>query len=229
MAAHKLPIAGRHDRARLGGHLDHSRARGGGGAGRVPALLPRTAEGRAADPSRSRRRRRERREPRELSRRDGADAGRRRPARGEPAAAPRTPFATRPSRGAGWSCCRSASTSAGPTRPHATLAEPIPGPHADVLVHAAAREHRVFVAAGLVERAGDRLFNAAVLIAPDGRDPASPPQDQRTGHRPRPLLRRRPAGRRRDGTGHARPGDLRGQLRLVAGGRRTSWRGWARR
>jgi predicted amidohydrolase len=49
-----------------------------------------------------------------------------------------------------------------------TLAEPIPGPHADVLVRAA-REHRVFVAAGLVERAGDRLFNAAVLIDPSGR------------------------------------------------------------
>jgi len=47
------------------------------------------------------------------------------------------------------------------------LAAPIPGPHADVLVRAA-REAGVFVAAGLVERAGPRLFNAAVLIAPTG-------------------------------------------------------------
>src|SRR3954471_10031629 len=48
------------------------------------------------------------------------------------------------------------------------LARPIPGPHADHLARAA-REHRVFVAAGLVERAGDRLYNAAVLLGPDGR------------------------------------------------------------
>jgi hypothetical protein len=48
------------------------------------------------------------------------------------------------------------------------LAEPIPGPHAEVLVRAA-KEHRVFVAAGLVERVGDRLFNAAVLIDPSGQ------------------------------------------------------------
>jgi predicted amidohydrolase len=47
------------------------------------------------------------------------------------------------------------------------LAEPIPGPHAERLARAA-REHRMHVAAGLVERAGDRLYNAAVLIDPDG-------------------------------------------------------------
>lgn len=46
-------------------------------------------------------------------------------------------------------------------------AQPIPGPHADVLANAA-RENRTFVAAGLVERAGSRLYNAAVLIAPTG-------------------------------------------------------------
>lgn len=34
---------------------------------------------------------------------------------------------------------------------------------------AAARRHRVFVCAGIVERAGERLFNAAVLIDPDGQ------------------------------------------------------------
>jgi predicted amidohydrolase len=47
-------------------------------------------------------------------------------------------------------------------------AEPIPGPHSDRLA-AAARRHGVYVAAGLVERAGDRRYNAAVLIDPDGR------------------------------------------------------------
>ncbi len=49
-----------------------------------------------------------------------------------------------------------------------TLAVPIPGPHAEVLAHAA-REHRIHVVAGLVERVGDRLFNAAILIDPTGR------------------------------------------------------------
>jgi predicted amidohydrolase len=46
-------------------------------------------------------------------------------------------------------------------------AEPIPGPRTDALARAA-REGGVFVAAGLVERAGGRLFNAAVLISPAG-------------------------------------------------------------
>jgi predicted amidohydrolase len=44
-----------------------------------------------------------------------------------------------------------------------TLAQPIPGPHTERLAQAA-RQSGVFVAAGLVERAGDKLFNAAVLI-----------------------------------------------------------------
>src|SRR4051812_9803213 len=48
------------------------------------------------------------------------------------------------------------------------LARPIPGPHAEALVQSA-REHRIYVAAGLVERAVDRLYNAAVLIDPEGR------------------------------------------------------------
>jgi predicted amidohydrolase len=47
------------------------------------------------------------------------------------------------------------------------LAQPIPGPHAEHLAQAA-RKHRIHVAAGLVERSGPRLFNAAVLIAPSG-------------------------------------------------------------
>jgi predicted amidohydrolase len=44
-----------------------------------------------------------------------------------------------------------------------TLAQPIPGAHSAALAQAA-REHRIMVVAGLVERAGDRLYNAAVLI-----------------------------------------------------------------
>lgn len=47
------------------------------------------------------------------------------------------------------------------------LARPIPGPHAGRLAEAA-RKAKVYVAAGLVERAGPRLFNAAVLIGPTG-------------------------------------------------------------
>jgi predicted amidohydrolase len=47
------------------------------------------------------------------------------------------------------------------------LAQPIPGPHFDRLARAA-KDAGVYVAAGLVERAGRKLFNAAVLIGPDG-------------------------------------------------------------
>ena len=47
------------------------------------------------------------------------------------------------------------------------LAQPIPGPHFERLARAA-RDAGVYVAAGLVERAGPRLFNAAVLIGPAG-------------------------------------------------------------
>jgi predicted amidohydrolase len=47
------------------------------------------------------------------------------------------------------------------------LAQPIPGPHFDRLA-AAAKRAGVYVAAGLVERAGSRLFNSAVLVGPMG-------------------------------------------------------------
>jgi predicted amidohydrolase len=47
------------------------------------------------------------------------------------------------------------------------LAQPIPGPHFDRLADAA-RTAGVYVAAGLVERNGPRLYNAAVLIGPTG-------------------------------------------------------------
>jgi predicted amidohydrolase len=47
------------------------------------------------------------------------------------------------------------------------LAQPIPGPHSDALAEAA-RRGGIHVVAGLVERAGARIYNAAVLIAPSG-------------------------------------------------------------
>ena len=46
-------------------------------------------------------------------------------------------------------------------------AAPIPGPHSDRLA-VAAREHAVYVAAGLVEAAGVHRYNAAILLSPDG-------------------------------------------------------------
>jgi predicted amidohydrolase len=46
-------------------------------------------------------------------------------------------------------------------------AQPIPDPHADILVNVA-RDSGIFVVAGLVERAGARLYNAAILISPAG-------------------------------------------------------------
>ena len=54
------------------------------------------------------------------------------------------------------------------THPSArTEARPIPGPTADVLC-AAARKARIHVAAGLTERDGERIYNTAVLVGPDG-------------------------------------------------------------
>lgn len=47
------------------------------------------------------------------------------------------------------------------------LALPLPGPRSDELA-AAAKDAGVFLAAGLVERAGTRLYNAAVLFSPLG-------------------------------------------------------------
>lgn len=44
---------------------------------------------------------------------------------------------------------------------------PIPGGHSDLLAQAA-RKSRIWVVAGLVERDGDRLYNTAILISPDG-------------------------------------------------------------
>jgi predicted amidohydrolase len=47
------------------------------------------------------------------------------------------------------------------------LAQPIPGPHFDRLA-GAAKQNRIYVVAGLVERADERLYNSAVLIDPRG-------------------------------------------------------------
>jgi predicted amidohydrolase len=47
------------------------------------------------------------------------------------------------------------------------LAQSVPGSHVQRLQQAA-QKYRIHVAAGLVERAGNRLFNAAVLISPSG-------------------------------------------------------------
>jgi len=54
------------------------------------------------------------------------------------------------------------------THPNARrLAQPIPGPGSEVLADAA-RRHSVWVVAGLTERAGKSVYNAAVLISPEG-------------------------------------------------------------
>ena len=55
------------------------------------------------------------------------------------------------------------------THPSArTEAEPIPHGEPCRRLRAAAQRHGVFVCAGLTERSGDKLFNAAVLIDPQG-------------------------------------------------------------
>ena len=59
-------------------------------------------------------------------------------------------------------------TDVGWTHPSARdLAQPIPGPTSERLAEAA-RANRIHVVAGLTERAGERVFNAAVLLGPDG-------------------------------------------------------------
>jgi predicted amidohydrolase len=47
------------------------------------------------------------------------------------------------------------------------LAQPIPGPHSDRLAQAA-QQAGLYVVAGLTERAGTRIYNAAVLLSPVG-------------------------------------------------------------
>lgn len=45
-------------------------------------------------------------------------------------------------------------------------AQPIPGSRSDAL-REAARQHRIWIVAGLTERAGERIYNAAVLVSPE--------------------------------------------------------------
>ncbi len=47
------------------------------------------------------------------------------------------------------------------------LAQPIPGRHSEALARAA-RQTGLYVVAGLVERSGERVYNSAVLISPEG-------------------------------------------------------------
>ncbi len=55
------------------------------------------------------------------------------------------------------------------THPSArTAAQPIPGPTSDVIVQAA-RDHSVYVAAGLTEKWRNRIYNSAILASPRGQ------------------------------------------------------------
>ncbi|GIQ69433.1 carbon-nitrogen hydrolase family protein [Xylanibacillus composti] len=49
-----------------------------------------------------------------------------------------------------------------------SMAQPIPGAYCEELAQAA-REHQIHVVAGLTEKAEDRLYNASVLIGPNGQ------------------------------------------------------------
>lgn len=54
------------------------------------------------------------------------------------------------------------------THPSAmTEAQPIPGPYSDRICRAA-RDNKVYVCAGLTEKYGDRVYNAAILVNPSG-------------------------------------------------------------
>jgi predicted amidohydrolase len=60
-----------------------------------------------------------------------------------------------------WTAATNAAMSAG------RVAQPVPGPSTAVFSQLA-RELAVYLCVGLVEQAGDKFFNAQVLIAPDG-------------------------------------------------------------
>jgi len=47
------------------------------------------------------------------------------------------------------------------------LAHPIPGPGSD-RISAAARDSGIYVVIGLTERSGDRIYNSAILVSPEG-------------------------------------------------------------
>ena len=48
------------------------------------------------------------------------------------------------------------------------LAKPIPGNYSDVICEAA-RQYGIHVVAGLTEKSGDALYNAAIIISPAGK------------------------------------------------------------
>ena len=106
------------------------------------------------------------------------------------------------------------------------LARPIPGPHADRLAPRRHASTDIYVAAGLVERAGDRLYNAAVLIDPEGRILLHHRKINELDIAPRPLLDRRPAGRRRDRAGDDRLWPSARTTSELAGRSDTSWPAW---
>jgi len=64
--------------------------------------------------------------------------------------------------------CRKPSTSAGCTLTARTDADVIPDGEACTRLRQAARQHQMYVCAGLIERTAGQLFNAAVLIGPTG-------------------------------------------------------------
>ncbi len=81
---------------------------------------------------------------------------------------PQSLSAMQPTKAADWSSYRSAMD-LGWTDPSARrLAQPIPGQYSQRLAQSA-RQTGLFIVAGLVERAGEKLYNAAVLIDPHGR------------------------------------------------------------
>lgn len=48
-------------------------------------------------------------------------------------------------------------------------AQPVPGGETSEFLSEMARQHRVYICSGLTEKAGDKVYNAAVIIDPDGR------------------------------------------------------------
>jgi predicted amidohydrolase len=55
------------------------------------------------------------------------------------------------------------------THPSAlTEAQPVPGGSTFMFLSRAAKDHKVYICSGLIEKAGDRVYNAAVIIDPKG-------------------------------------------------------------
>jgi predicted amidohydrolase len=65
-------------------------------------------------------------------------------------------------------CLPEGITVVGTGKKYAEVAEPIPGPSTKFLGEQAAR-HRLYIVAGLYERAGKAIYNTSVLIGRDGR------------------------------------------------------------